>query len=100
MTPEGATAFCAFSAAASSYRLEPITSELGGRELDEDAFGLLPNEVHLVDIGHLQQPRPDILHVVAQLAMREPVRGESIDNAVGIAEFVVRDRADDALGQR
>ena len=80
-------------------RLETVAGELGGRELDEDAFGLLADEVHLVDIGHLQQPRPDILHVVAQLAMGEPVRRESIDDAVCIPEFVIGDRADDALRQ-
>ena len=78
-------------------RLETVAGELGGRELDEDAFGLLADEVHLVDIGHLQQARPDILHVVAQLTMREPVRRESIDDAVCIPEFVIGDRANDAL---
>src|SRR3974390_2724743 len=80
-------------------RLEPIAGELGGRELDEDAFGLLADEIYLVDIEHLQQPRSDLLHVVAQLAMGEPVRRESIDNAVCIPEFVVGDRADDARWQ-
>ena len=80
-------------------RLESIAGELRRRELDENAFCLLANEVHLIDIGHLQQPRSDILHVIAQLAMREPVGRKSIDDAVSVPEFVVRYRTDDALRQ-
>ena len=92
ITPEGATAFCACSAAIKRRRREPVAGQLRGRELDVDAFGLGADQVHLGDVGHLQQPRADILHVVAQLAMREPIRGEAIDDAVGVAEFVIADR--------
>ena len=48
--------------------IEPVAGQLRGRELDVDAFGLVADQVHLGDIGHLQQPRADFLHVVAQLA--------------------------------
>ena len=80
--------------------VEAVAGQLRGRELDVDAFGLVADQVYLGDIRHLQQPRPDVLHVVAQLAGREPIRGEPIDNAVGVAEFVVCDRPDDAPRQR
>ena len=69
--------------------IEPITGQFRGRELDVDAFGLIADQVHLGDIRHLQQPRTNILHVVAQLATGEPIGGEAIDDAVGVAEFVV-----------
>ena len=79
---------------------EPVAGQLRGREFDVDALGLCADQVHLGHVGHLQQPRADILHVVAQLATGEPIRGESIDDAVGVAELVVADRTDHALRQR
>ena len=73
-------------------RREAVSGQLRGRELDVDALRLGADQVHLGDVGHLQQPRADILDIVAQLAMREPVRGEAIDDAIGVAELVVADR--------
>ena len=98
MTPDGATAFCA-QGSGEQVGVEPVADQLRGRELDIDALVLLADQVDLGDIGHLQQPRAYILDIVAQLAGREPVRCESIDNAVRVAEFVVGDGADDALRQ-
>ena len=76
---------------------ETVAGQLGGRELNVDALGLGADQVHFGDIGHLQQPRADILHIVAQLAIGEAVCGKAIDDAVGVAELVVGDRADHPL---
>ena len=78
---------------------ETIAGQLRGRELDVDALGLGADQVHLGDIGHLQQPRADILDIVAQLAIGESVRGKAIDDAVGVAELVVGDRTDHPGGK-
>ena len=79
---------------------ETVAGQLGGRELNIDALGLGADQVHLGDIRHLQQPRADILDIVAQLAIGESVRGKAIDDAVGVAELVVGDRADHPRRQR
>src|SRR5262245_64522736 len=43
-----------------------------------------------------QQPPPDVLDVVAQLALREPVGSEAVDDPEGIAELVVEAGPDHA----
>ena len=47
----------------------------------------------LTNVRHAQQPRADVLGVVAQLAMRETVGGEAVDDAERVAELVVEERA-------
>ena len=49
--------------------------------------------------GTLQQLRADVVDVVPQLAVGEAVRGEAVDDAVGVAELVVEAGPDDALRQ-
>ena len=44
----------------------------------------------------LQKLRADVLDIVAQLAMREAVGGEAVDDPEGVAEIVVEARPDDA----
>src|SRR5262249_28271423 len=44
------------------------------------------------NIGDPQQPLPDVLDVVAQLALREPVGNETVDDPEGIAELIVEAR--------
>ena len=48
----------------------------------------------------LQQLRAHVLDIVAQLAMREAVGGEAVDDAERVAELVVEARSDDAGRQR
>ena len=72
--------------------------ELLGRELDEDLLVLRAEHLDLGDVGHLQQARARRLDVVAQLAEGEAVGGEAVDDAEGVAEVVVEERADDACG--
>ena len=71
-----------------------------GRELDIDLLVLRAQHFDLRHVRHLQQARTRGLDVVAQLAEREAVGGERVDDAVGVAEIVVEERADDAGGKR
>ena len=50
--------------------------------------------------GTQQQPRAHVLDVVAQLAVREAVGREAVDDPVGVAELVVEEGPDDAARQR
>ena len=71
-----------------------------GRKLDIDLLVLRAQHFDLRHVGHLQQPRTRGLDVVAQLAECEAVGGKRVDDAVGVAEIVVEERADDAGGKR
>jgi len=73
--------------------------EFLSRKLDNDLFILGAQDLDLGDVGHAQQPRPDFLDIVAQLAMREAVGREAVDDAEGVAELVVEAGADDARRQ-
>ena len=74
--------------------------ELLHRELDEDPLVLRAQDLDLRDVGDLQQLRADVLDIVAQLAMREAVGREAVDDAEGVAELVVEAGPDDAGRQR
>ena len=80
--------------------IDAEAGELLHRELDEDPLVLRAEDFDLRDIGHEQQLRADVLDIVAQLAMREAVRGEAVDDAERVAEVVVEARPDDAGRQR
>ena len=80
--------------------VDPEAGQLLGRELDVDALVLRAEHVDLRDVRQLQELLADVVHVVPQLAVGEPVRGEAVDDAVGVAELVVEAGADDALRQR
>ena len=73
--------------------VEPEAGELLGRELDEDGLVLRPQHLDLENVRHAQQPRADVLGVVAQLAMREAVGGEAVDDPERVAELVVEERS-------
>ena len=79
--------------------VDPEASELLGRELHIDALVLRPEDVDLRDVRQLEELLADVVHGVPELAMGEPVGGEAIDDAVGVAELVVEAGADDALRQ-
>ena len=64
-----------------------------GREFDEDALVLRAEDLDLRDIGHQQQARARGLDVVAQFALGEAVGGEAVDDAEGVAEIIVEERA-------
>ena len=78
----------------------PEARQLLGRELDVDALVLRAEDVDLGDVRQLQELLADVVDVVPQLPVREAVRGEAVDDAVGVAELVVEAGADDALRQR
>ena len=80
--------------------VDPEARQLLGRELHVDALVLGPENVDLRDVRQLEELLADVVHVVPQLPMGEPVRGEAVDDAVGVAELVVEAGADDALRQR
>ena len=74
--------------------------QLLGRELDVDALVLRAEDVDLRDVRQLEELLADVDHVVPQLPVGEAVRGEAVDDAVGVAELVVEAGADDSLRQR
>ena len=80
--------------------VEPEARQLLGRELEVDALVLGADDIDLGDIRQLKQLLAHVVHVVPQLPVREPVGGEAVDDAVGIAELVVEARPDDSLRQR
>ena len=73
---------------------EAEAGEPRGGELEEDLLVLGAEDLDLRDVGHREQARARVLDVVAQLAVREPVGGEAVDDAVGVAEVVVEAGAD------
>src|SRR5688500_3276735 len=64
-----------------------------------DFFILRTYDVDLGHVRHLQQARAHVLDVVLQLAVAEAVRRETVDDAEGVAELVVKAGPDDALWQ-
>ena len=80
--------------------IDAESGELLGGELDDDRLVLGAEDLDLGHIGHAQQPRADVLDIIAQLAVREPVGGEAVDDPEGVAELVVEAGPDDAGRQR
>ena len=79
--------------------IDPQSRELLGGELDDDLLVLGAEDLDLGDVGDAQQPRADVFHIVAKLAVGESVRGEAVDDPEGVAELVVEARPDDARRQ-
>ena len=63
--------------------------DLSNRKFKKDDFVLRPDQVHLPDVGNQQHVSPDVLDVIAQLPLSQPICGEGIDVAEDIAEAVV-----------
>jgi hypothetical protein len=70
------------------------------RKHDKHPLILGTEHLGLRDVGDEQQPRTDIVDMVAQFALGEAIRGEAVDNAEGIAELVVEAWANDSGRQR
>jgi hypothetical protein len=79
--------------------VQPEAGEAFGGEFDEDTLILRAEDFDLRDVRHEQQAGPRILDIVAQLALREAIRGEAVDDAEGVAEIVDEEGAEDALRQ-
>ena len=77
--------------------VEAEAAILRGREFEIDHLVLRADDVDLADIGHRQHLGADVLDVVAQLALRQPVAGEGVDVAEDVAEAVVEERPDHAV---
>ena len=77
--------------------VDPEARQLLGRELDVDALVLRPENVDLRDVRQLEELLADVVDVVPQLPVGESVRGEAVDDAVGVAELIVEAGADDVL---
>ena len=65
---------------------------LARRELQEDHLVLRADQLDLADIRHRENLGPHVLDIVAQLPLRQPVRGERVDVAEHVAEIVVEER--------
>ena len=71
---------------------------LGG-ELQIDLLVLHTDEIDLGDVAHAQHLGAHALGIVAQLAPREAVRRQRVDDGIGVAELVVEEGPVDARGQ-
>ena len=78
-----------------THRRHPV-----GLEFDQNLFVLHPDPVDAADPVDLsQQVGPHDIHLIAQLAVAEPVGGEGIDDAEDIAEIIGEERPQHALRQ-
>ncbi len=100
ITPAGLTTFCACNAAISAERSMPRPASCSIENSTIHALILRAEHLDLRDIRHQQQLRADLVDVIAQFALVEPIGGEAVDDAIGIAELVVEAGADDAGRQR
>jgi hypothetical protein len=75
------------------------TRQLFGGEFNVDAFVLRTEDIDFRNIRHLQELFADINDVIPQLPVGEAVRGEAVDDAIGVAELVIEANTS-ALRQR
>ena len=54
---------------------------------------LLADGGSLGNVLHMQQLAADIFNIILQLTMREAVCSKGVDDAVGVAKFVIKKRA-------
>ena len=80
--------------------IEPEARHLLGRELQVNALVLGSEDIDLRDIRQLKKLLSHFVDGVPQLPVREPVGGETVDDAVGIAELIVEARPDNSLRER
>jgi hypothetical protein len=80
--------------------VDPETRQLSRVEFEIDLFVLGPDQRDLGGVRDCQELGSNLLDVVTQLAAGEPVRGEGVNRAKGVAEPVVEKRSLYALGQR
>jgi hypothetical protein len=80
--------------------VDPETRQLSRVKFEIDLFVLGPDQRDLGGVRDCQELGSNLLDKVAQLAGGEPVRGEGVDRADGVAEPVIEKRSLDALGQR
>src|SRR5207244_8164255 len=76
--------------------VEAQLRELRFGELDVNTFILRPYEVAFLDLGHSEELLTDVIGNVLQLRIGETFAGDRVENAIGVAKFVVEKRAGDA----
>ena len=81
-------------------RGEAALGQCRGRYFDEDALLLQPEQVDLGDAGDAQQDIARVLGEGLELGIAVALAGNGIERDVGVAELVVEERPDHALGQR
>ena len=89
--PLGTSAFCACRVCDQRVDVEAEGGDLLGRELQIDLLVLHADQLDLGDVAHAQQLGAQAVGLVAQLAMREAVGGQRIDQRIGVAELVVEE---------
>ena len=81
-------------------RREAALGQRRRRHLDEDALLLQPQQVDLGDAGNAQQDVARVLGEVLELGIAVALAGDGVKRDVGVAELVVEEGPDHALGQR
>src|SRR4029079_17543305 len=80
-------------------RIKAERGDLLGGEFEIDAIILHADQFDLGDVVHAQQFSAHLVGNVVQFAVAETVRGQREYQRIGIAEFVVEERAGYAGGQ-
>ena len=80
-------------------RGEAALGQCGGRHFDENALLLQPQQVDFGDAGHPQQDVARLLREGLELGVAETLAGNGVKRDVGVAEFVIEERPEHALGQ-
>ena len=100
MTPAGLTMFCACSAAIKDPRSMPRVASSAIENSMKICSSWAPRISILETSGSIEQLRANVLDVVAELARREAVRGEAVDDPERVAELVVEEGPKRARRQR
>ena len=95
-SPAGLTAFCLASELNKAWVGTPERREFGVAEFDENALGLIAEEIDLGDVGHALQAQAQRFGDLLQLRVGRALAVDRVEHRVDIAEFVIDDRPDEA----
>src|SRR5690606_11094430 len=78
---------------------DPKRGQAGVADLDPDPLVLQPDQLHLADVGDARKLGLQAVGVVLEHGVVKTLAGERVDVPERVAELVVEERADHALGQ-
>ena len=100
MRPAGSMAFWPASAAWMSSAVSPRSASATEETSMKMRSSCVPEQIDLGDAGNAQQDVARVLGEGLELGIAVALAGDGIERDVGVAELVVEEGADHALGQR
>src|SRR5882724_10822724 len=79
--------------------VDAAPGQLARRKVDIDDFVLHADQIYLADLWNPQKLRADRFHAIAQFPVSEAIGGESVDDRVDIAKFIIEERTLSTLRQ-